>query len=171
MRVGHDVVQCLNEVVDFLRPGDQRREQLDDVDVVGSHLRDDPVPVEQRYDDRLREHAGPQPLQGPEPAARRSRLRLPELDADHQAEPADVLDELVLLGQAAELGLQVSSGALGPADNVLVVEGCQRCQARYHCQLVAAEGRRVLERVLHRLVDASEDLLRSEHGADGHEAA
>ena len=129
------------------------------------------MPVEQRHDDQLREHSGPQPLQGTEPAARRSRLRLAELDADHQAKPADVLDQIVLLGQATELGLQVGARAPGPADDVLVIEGAQRCEASHHGQLVAAESRRVLERILHRRVHASEDLLGGEHRADGHEAA
>ena len=50
MRVGHDVIERLQEIVDLVGPADERGQQFDDVDVVGRHLGQYPVPVEQRND-------------------------------------------------------------------------------------------------------------------------
>ena len=52
MGVPEDVVEGLDEVVDLVLTADQRRQELDDVDVVGRHLGENPVAVEERHDDQ-----------------------------------------------------------------------------------------------------------------------
>ena len=96
---------------------------------------------------------------------RSGRLRRAELESDHEAEPADVVEHLVPLAQGLRRGFERPAGLGGAFDDVLVVEGGERRQSGDHGELVATERGRVLECLLDRAVDASEDLVRREHGA------
>ena len=102
VRIAQDVVERGDEVVDLLLPADQRRQQLDDVDVVGGHLGEDPVAVEERDHHQLREHRRAKVLQRVEPAAQGARLRLAELEADHQPLAAYLVEHLVALDERSQ---------------------------------------------------------------------
>ena len=133
VRVGHDVLERLQEVVDLLKPGDERREQLHDVDVVGRDLSQYPVPVEQRNDDKLREHAG---------AGRRSTARnrrLADLDSGSPnsgvtIRPSPRTSLISSYRSAIDFrpSLRASPVRCARAAHVLVVESRQCRQARHH---------------------------------------
>ncbi len=95
--VGEHVIEGGDEVIHLRLARHEGRQELDDVDVVGGHLGQDPVAVEEGHDHHLGEHGGAQSLERPEPPARRPRLGLAELDADHETEPADVVDQVVAI--------------------------------------------------------------------------
>ena len=80
--LGEHVVERVGEQLDLVVAGDERRQELDDVHVVGGDLGEDAVAVEERHDDHLREQRGAQrlddaeaPPQGRASSARRTRAR------------------------------------------------------------------------------------------------
>ncbi len=170
MRVLQHVVESADEVVDLLLAADERGQQLDDVDVVGGHLGEDSMAMEEGHHHHLAEDGGPQMLEGVEAPAQGLRLRGPELQPDHQSLASDLVEHLVALDQGGQRRLEGKSVLVGPTDDVLFVEGGQSGQAGHHGQLVPSKGGRVLQRLLERAVDRREDTVGHEDGAHGDEA-
>jgi len=119
---GQDVLQCVGEQLDLIVTGDQGRQQLDDVHVVGRHLGQDVVTVEQRGHHHLREQRWSDRFHHFEAAAEPRRRWLAEDQPDHQPLPADLVEELVFLDQRFERLGECLPGALHPVEDVLVVE-------------------------------------------------
>src|ERR1700722_1878257 len=76
------LAERVGEQLDLGLADHERRDELDDLHVIARHLSQDPVPLEQRDDDHLREQADPGRAQRAPPGPRAQRGRPAELQPD-----------------------------------------------------------------------------------------
>ena len=93
------VVEGVGEKLDLVVPGNERRKELDHVHVVGRHLREDPVAMEERDHDHLGEQRRTDCLDHAEPTAQARGRGLAEDQPDHQAPAPHLVQELVAFDQ------------------------------------------------------------------------
>jgi hypothetical protein len=150
VRLVHHVREPVHEPVHLGLPDDERRDQLDDLEVVARDLGEDPVLVEQRVHHGLREQALAGGLQRGPRRAQLPRRGPGELDADHQAPAAHVRHHVVLLDQPGQPLAQQVAHPAGVGHHLVGVEHVQRREAGRHRLGVGAERRVVHEHPVHR---------------------
>jgi hypothetical protein len=96
IRILQNVVECLDEVVDFFLSTDQGWQELDDIHRVTSHLGQYPVALEERANDELREESFVRGFDETELRPSASALRGSEDQSDHESLTSDGVENLML---------------------------------------------------------------------------
>jgi len=138
--IAQNIVEGGDKTVDLLFPNDEGRKDLDDIGVVSGHLSEDPMFLEERSNDHLREKALVHGMDGFPSEFELKRAGFLEFDSDHQAFASDFGDDVVFFLEIAEAGHELFAAKSGVFNEVLVFGHVEAGQSASHGEIVATES-------------------------------